>query len=90
MKGTINSIIPEEQQSAIICRLREEFKQKVKEAVLGKVTSNTPKRKAKDINDIYIHPTHTHKLVNGIKELMVGIVDEHYEVCRKYRKRLYK
>ena len=90
MKGTINSIIPEEQQSAIICRLREEFKQKVKEAVLGKVTSNTPKWKAQAINDIYIHPANTCHLVSGIKEIMESIVDQNYDVCKKYKKRKYK
>ena len=46
MTGTINSIIPKDQQRDIVCRLREEFKLKVKEAVLGKVTANTPKWKA--------------------------------------------
>ena len=55
MTGTINSIIPEEQQRDIICRLREEFKVKIKEAMLGKVTANTPKWKAQAINDIYTY-----------------------------------
>ena len=90
MRGTINSIIPEEQQRDIICRLREEFKLKVKEAVLGKVTANTPKWKAQAINDIYIHPRDTCKLVSAINELMVKIVDQNYDVCRKYKKRKYK
>jgi len=90
MTGTINSIIPEEQQRDIICRLREEFKQKVKDAVLGKVTANTPKWKAQAINDIYIHPRDTCKLVNAIGELMIKIVDQNYDVCKKYKKRKYK
>ena len=90
MRGTIDSIIPKDQQRDIICRLREEFKLKVKEAVLGKVTANTPKWKAQAINDIYIHPGNTCLLVSGIKEIMEVIVDENYDVCKKYKKRKYK
>jgi len=90
MRGTIDSIIPKDQQRDIICRLREEFKLKVKEAVLGKVTANTPKWKAQTINDIYIHPGNTCLLVSGIKEIMESIVDQNYDVCRKYKKRKYK
>jgi NAD kinase len=90
MTGTINSIIPEEQQRDIICRLREEFKVKIKEAMLGKVTANTPKWKAQAINDIYIHPANACQLVSGIKEIMESIVDLNYDVCKKYKKRKYK
>lgn len=90
MRGSINSIIPEEQQSAIICRLREEFKVKIKEAVLGKVTANTPKWKAQAINDIYIEPRDACALVNAIEELMIKIVEQNYDVCKKYKKRKYK
>lgn len=90
MRGSINSIIPEEQQTDIICRLREEFKVKIKEAVLGKVTANTPKWKAQAINDIYIEPIDACALVNAIKELMIKIVEQNYDVCKKYKKRKYK
>ena len=89
-KGVIDWVIPREQQTAIICRLREEFKQKVKDAVLGKVTANTPKWKAETINNIYIHPKDTIKLVSAIEELMIKIVDQNYDVCKKYKKRKYK
>ena len=90
MRGSIDSIIPEEQQTDIICRLREEFKVKIKEAVLGKVTANTPKWKAQAINDIYIEPIDACALVNAIKELMIKIVEQNYDVCKKYKKRKYK
>ena len=89
-KGVIDWVIPREQQSVIIRRLSEEFEQKVKDAVLGRVTTNTPKYKAEAINNIYIHPRDTCKLVSAIDELMVKIVDQNYDVCKKYKKRKYK
>ena len=89
-KGVIDWVIPREQQSVIIRRLSEEFEQKVKDAVLGKVTANTPKWKAQAINDIYIHPANSCLLVSGIKEIMESIVDLNYDVCKKYKKRKYK